>query len=433
MALLPVAHLKLTVFGAPLYSVEVPALVALVAYAYGLRKKTFSLVGTASLHNPLVFGSALFFLGAALSFAASPFSLTGLGMLKTWFVFPLIALWLWLQTEPETGDLKRLLYLWLGVVVLVACASLVFFAQGELTYDGRLAAWYASPNYLALFLAPGVFLASYFLIWAHPRQALRQLLLWACLATVSAALFLTRSYETWAALLAALFIFFLTDTAFPSWRKKIAAALVCLGIFSVAVLFESGSGKWQALVMLNERSSLASREMIWQVAAKIISDHPFFGIGIGRFQETYLEYQRYFPPYLEWAVPQPHNLYLAIWLQTGLIGLLGFFLLVTRWFRGMLMLVRDTGTGQSGSMSALLIALLAMYGIVGLVDTPFFKTDLAFIFWLTLAFGGGLLQQKKKRQEALQGLLRNISEAYLVETASDPIGEKERVFCRRKE
>ena len=27
------------------------------------------------------------------------------------------------------------------------------------------------------------------------------------------------------------------------------------------------------------------------------------------------EYQKHFPPYLEWAVPQPHNLYLAFWLQ----------------------------------------------------------------------------------------------------------------------
>ena len=72
--------------------------------------------------------------------------------------------------------------------------------------------------------------------------------------------------------------------------------------------------------------------MIWKSAGLMIKNNPLFGIGPGNFQEKYMEYQKYFPPYLEWAVPQPHNIFLAFWLESGLIGLAGFILLLLYFF-----------------------------------------------------------------------------------------------------
>jgi FlaA1/EpsC-like NDP-sugar epimerase len=43
--------------------------------------------------------------------------------------------------------------------------------------------------------------------------------------------------------------------------------------------------------------------------------------------------------------------------------------------------------------SALLITLIFLFLLLGVADTPFFKTDLAFIFWLILALGIGFLNQ----------------------------------------
>ncbi|OGI15112.1 MAG: hypothetical protein A3E38_00650 [Candidatus Moranbacteria bacterium RIFCSPHIGHO2_12_FULL_54_9] len=403
--LLPLAHLKAVLFGIPLYSVEAPVLIALGAYLYGWSRGASSLSENISLPNRFVIGSGLFFAGAALSFVMNPFSLTGLGMLKTWFVLPLIASWLWLQTKPDKQALERILLAWFGATLLSACISLGYFFQGELTYDGRLAAWYASANYLAFFLAPGVFLASHFFPRAFffPRSGKRMFLplfSGSGLILILAALLLTRSYEIWVSILAASFIvLFLRRAPLFSWRKKIAFALLLASIASLLIVFESGSEKWQALVGMDERSSLASRVMIWQSAGKMIADHPVWGIGIGRFQEAYLAYQQYFPPYLEWAVPEPHSLYLALWLETGIIGLSGFFLLVAAWCREMFLLARSASASEyTKKTSTLLLALLALYGVLGLVDTPFFKTDLAFAFWLLLAFGLGLLRESEKEK-----------------------------------
>src|SRR5665648_237845 len=84
--LLPLAHVKAVVFGIPLYSVEMPVIVALATYVYGWWKGVFLPASNINFWKPLVMGILLFLFGAALSFGMNPFTLTGLGMIKTWFV-----------------------------------------------------------------------------------------------------------------------------------------------------------------------------------------------------------------------------------------------------------------------------------------------------------------------------------------------------------
>ena len=78
----------------------------------------------------------------------------------------------------------------------------------------------------------------------------------------------------------------------------------------------------------SDRSSLSSRTMIWTSALHIARDNPILGIGPGNFQTKYLEYQHFYPPYLEWAVPHPHNILLTFWLYSGILGVIGFLIVV---------------------------------------------------------------------------------------------------------
>lgn len=135
--------------------------------------------------------------------------------------------------------------------------------------------------------------------------------------------------------------------------------------------------------------------MIWQAALKIGQDHWLLGIGPGLFQKYYLDYQKYFPvPYLEWAVPQPQNLFLAWWLQTGLLGLMGFLWLLVNFFRWALAAWRQkkpsffplSGTSEGRQPLALVLMAVMIYILAhGLVDTTYWKNDLALIFWVVMA------------------------------------------------
>ncbi|MCK4891949.1 MAG: hypothetical protein KAS78_04730, partial [Candidatus Pacebacteria bacterium] len=80
--------------------------------------------------------------------------------------------------------------------------------------------------------------------------------------------------------------------------------------------------------------------------------------------------------YLEWAVPQPHNIFLAFYLQTGLIGFIGFVLILIWFFKRM---------NEAVPRSYNIINALMLYVLIhGFVDTTYWKNDLSLMFWLII-------------------------------------------------
>ena len=133
--------------------------------------------------------------------------------------------------------------------------------------------------------------------------------------------------------------------------------------------------------------------MIWQSATRILEDHIVLGIGVGRFQEEYLSYQSFFSPYLVWAVPEPHNFLLALFLSTGLLGGIGFVLVSIRLV--LLFVKRLYGDQELNYEGFFLFSLWLLFFVYGLVDTPYFKTDLAYAFFLLFALSKSYLFEKK--------------------------------------
>jgi len=121
--------------------------------------------------------------------------------------------------------------------------------------------------------------------------------------------------------------------------------------------------------------------MIWNAAGEMLKDSPIIGIGPGTFQQVYLEYQsRFSVPYLEWAVPQPHNTFLAFYLQTGLVGFAGFILILFWLFK-------------RARADDIVFLFLVYFLVHGMIDTLYWKNDLALIFALVL---GAAYAGKKK-------------------------------------
>jgi len=397
--LLPFAQVKVLLFGLPLYLHEIAIASAGLFFLYSLFKEkrdNFFL-----RDEVILLGAVLFFLGAALSFFTNPLSLTGLGMLKSWFFFPFLAGWL-IFSETRTPEKREAFFIaWFLTLLFTALGSLIFLLMGELTYDHRLSGLYDSPNFLAIFLAPAPLIALYLSLL--PKESGRRSLFWSALLfsgslLVLGALFFTRSYGVWGALLSATIFFLFSARLIQGFSKKTLLLILTI-LFSVGAFFffEQGSEKWQATFSLDDRSSLASRLMIWQVATKIFQDNAVFGIGVGRFQIEYLEYQQYFPPYLEWAVPEPHNLYLAVLLATGLIGFLGFLILIGRFGSLVTRSLLSEADEARRLTSALTLALLLLTLVYGVTDTPYFKNDLALSLMLILALGLSSIKNQEKK------------------------------------
>ncbi|HEX2349242.1 MAG TPA: O-antigen ligase family protein, partial [Ktedonobacterales bacterium] len=144
----------------------------------------------------------------------------------------------------------------------------------------------------------------------------------------------------------------------------------------------------------------AVRLLLWQSALHMIRDHPLLGIGPDQFLYYYdPAYTSH--PYLishlnghptiaiyQPNLAHPHNLILDLWLSAGLLGLIGYAVVVVAlirrgwrlWRRAEAKLQPWRRIAAVGVLGALLATLTH-----GMVDSAYFQPDLALAFWWGVA------------------------------------------------
>jgi len=382
----------------------------------------------------LSYGISLLLMGISLSTVFSPNQLTSLGIVKSWFIIPIALVWMIINTFPENLKLKtqnskftfsrqdfessvkvprrdvggssiasssipNFFYHPVSLLkslafsgLIVTFISLGYLFNNNLTYDGRLKAFFEHPNHLAMYLAPCLLIIVGHLLSRIESQK-NKIFWFVSLFIISIPLYFTYSYGAWMGIViggVTLLWGYRRIKTRPESRKAISRKalmilMVFIVIFAFVILTQANSPKFQN-IFITQRSSLHSRLMIWRSASYILKNNWLLGIGPGMFQKHYLNYQKYFSPYLEWAVPQPHNIFLAFWLQTGIIGFTGFILILIRFFRAGLKAIHKISKNKKEALTALILMAIMIYTLIhGLVDTLYWKNDLAVTFWVVIA------------------------------------------------
>lgn len=114
------------------------------------------------------------------------------------------------------------------------------------------------------------------------------------------------------------------------------------------------------------------RMYMWRDTVTMLKDRWFQGAGFGGYPTVFKPYQRTHG--IE-VFQYPHNIVLNLWSETGLLGLIAFGWIVVVWFR----------VGVDAMRSYVWLPILTIL-LQGLVDVPYFKNDLAIIFWMLVWF-----------------------------------------------
>ncbi len=110
----------------------------------------------------------------------------------------------------------------------------------------------------------------------------------------------------------------------------------------------------------------------WKESSAMLRDHPAFGAGLDGYRIAVAPYHK--AQGVE-IFQYPHNLFLAAWSELGLMGLIGFALVLIWFFRRCR---EQRAIRYAPYLTAAMVAIL----VHGLVDVPYFKNDLAMMFWL---------------------------------------------------
>ncbi len=185
-------------------------------------------------------------------------------------------------------------------------------------------------------------------------------------------LLLSLSRAGWLGLAVAMAIYVIA--AADAKTKKIVFAAAAAALVIVLIY---PNLRWRLILPLYGEKSAVSRFSLWHTGWKGIKESPLAGLGLTGFSRQWETLNT--DPGLKTATHNfPHNIFLDFWVETGLLGLIAFVgIAIIYIYRGL----KNRNNIICLGVSLFLIAII----FSGLVDNPYFKNDLAMVFWLILA------------------------------------------------
>ena len=325
--------------------------------------------------------TALLLIAGAVAIAVSPDHTGALGIYRAYVIEP-VALFYVAVDLLRTPHHFRTLLLGFAIgattfAILNLGAWTIAYLRHETIATGNAPeALYTSPNAVAMYLEPALALAGGFILYANERRD--RLVAIACTVFLLPAMLLTLSRAGWLTLAVLALVAVIT---LPQPRLKIAVLVTAvvggLALSRIPYVAIRLASQFDPKYPDN---TFEGRLRIWNDTLRMLVDHPILGAGLRAYKqvmEPYVTGRR--GPEL-----YPHDVWLAMWSELGLLGLIAFValmaLLLWHGWRGF---VRASGFYRPllWGVAAAVVAI----AVHGVFDTPYFKNDLAVEFWTIAA------------------------------------------------
>ncbi|MEK7158385.1 MAG: O-antigen ligase family protein [Patescibacteria group bacterium] len=356
LAVLPSYLIRFSIGSIPFTLLEGIILIQIAVWGIQrIRRKDFYLP-----QSRLWLPTMLFLLSGTASIFIAPNPQEALGIWKAYLLEPIVFCLMIVTTIKTADDLRWVRH---GFAILVGWISLYAILQwiggfGAEPYISeiprRASSIFPYPNALGLLLAP---ILVY--LWHHAHER------WVkgIIAIGILGLLTTVSQGAWLATAGGIFFSLL----FTRWRKW-----TLIGSFTALLLLLLIAPTRTMLIQLATFQDVSGdvRLVLWQGTWNLLRDRPMFGAGLGGFAEVYDRYR--LAKHTE-LLEYPHNMFLDAWVELGLLGLVSFIWLLYDAIR--------EGMKRLPTTLPLLAVFVAIM-LYGLVDVPYFKNDLALLFWI---------------------------------------------------
>ncbi|MGE5482024.1 MAG: O-antigen ligase family protein [Bacteroidota bacterium] len=309
--------------------------------------------------------------------AISPFSVKPSVAVPLSIAYALVFLGAFYGARDLAGHLdfvkKTLLPVMIGGAVAASLVAYFQFLVQHVERAGTL--WTACNGFGTLLIMSTPLALAYFA--ERPQRAARYWSI-AYLAFSVGALLITFSRGAWLGFLLALTLYSVAGQLERAWGR-IAAVGGCFAL----ILFLMPAVRHRFLTIFSLKFN-DIRLVVWTAALKMMKDHPWFGVGAGVY---YHVFRRYVPVSVSPAVEAyAHNLFLNIWSEMGLVGLVLFLPILVKALRSA---GRLATTGDPFFRA--LFAALAGVLLHQMVDVPIYGAQIGGAFWglvgLSAAFG----------------------------------------------
>ncbi|MCX7778922.1 MAG: O-antigen ligase family protein [Patescibacteria group bacterium] len=416
LASLPTYQIRLRIFGLPTTLLEI---MILILFAYWFinkikdQKSNIKITSQNCKRNNWFWLILLWLLVSLIAVFFSPDQWLALGHWRAYFLEPILLLIIFLDLIKTKKDLNFVFFF-----LSFSALYISLWAIGQKIFGGgmlSLEAWqyplkpiwratgpFPQSNFLGLYLSPLILLfLGQFLEGLKDKKFPPSIYYFFISVLSILAIIFARSEGAILGIVVGLIFYFLIILR---KNQKLIFILVLLSTFYFLLFFSPWqSYLWPKITFQDLSGQL--RLNIWQGVFKLLKERPIFGAGLRGYQKLIPLYQK--PLTLPTGEiiskethPYPHNLFLALWSELGIFGLITFLMIILNFFQiGFQKLFEiwnlEMGNLKSRQHNKLLIASILSAVIVilihSLVDTSYFKNDLAILFWIII---GSLLVTK---------------------------------------
>lgn len=253
--------------------------------------------------------------------------------------------------------------------------------------SGRIVSFFENPNvygeYLILIIMINVAL------FATLKKPLLKVCALILLALSGLCMILTYSRGCWIgiALAVALFLFI--------YSKKVFLLFAVLGVVALFFLPKSVMTRLLSIGNLAD-SSTSYRVYIWQGTMNMLKDFWVTGIGVGTSAFNHV-----YPIYAFGAIsaPHPHNLYLLLLSEMGILGLLVFAVLMIMILKKLFVTANKSGDKIISAYSAALFSALVGFLVQGIFDNVWYNYRVFLLFWIIVGLSGAVCLIHKKTED----------------------------------
>lgn len=310
--------------------------------------------------------------------------IAALGVWKSYFFLPVLLAFMLLATIKTKHDIKVIGIALTLLSIGISSAAIIqrFYPLGingflaipnpvwQMPETLRVTSFLQYPNAVGLILAPIIpLLTGLFYV---TKNNFIKILTWLAIIGGFTSIWLAKSKG---ALLALVII---GIAALIYQYRKIAIA-VFLIIATLVIIF-TPSFNFIATYLGPNSYSAQLRFSQWQESWEMLKDSPLAGAGLAGFQEAVAPYHT--RDYLEIFL-YPHNIFLNFWSELGLTGLILFIVLVWYSVKQSFYIIKvSERESKERILTVLGLFALGVLLLHGMVDVPYFKNDLAVLFWL---------------------------------------------------
>lgn len=213
------------------------------------------------------------------------------------------------------------------------------------------------------------------------RKLLFRLLAAGVFCLGAAALGMTYSRASWVGFACAMVVMVFL------WKTKLLPVFLILCILAIPFL---PSSIWNRILTIGNTadSSTASRFPLYQTGLSVIFQRPFSGVGLGTAAvQRYVKLNNLYHEIAPFV--HTHNIYLQVWVEMGILGIVGFVGSILWGIKRAAHAVRHCGNSAARTITCAASAALCGAMVCGLADYLWNYPRVMCIFWFVFAIAIG--------------------------------------------